>query len=75
MYLYQTYEEKLSHPDIGSYISFGIIVLIENNKQKDELFRISDVSVNKALVEKLSILCTKEQLDPVHIYDVIEDNI
>lgn len=75
MYLYQTYEERLKHPDIGSYISFGIIVLTENNKQKKELFRISDVSVNKALVEKLSILCTKEQLDPVHIYDVIEDSI
>lgn len=74
MYLYQTYEEKLNNPDIGSYISFGIIVLSENNTHKEELFRVSDVSADKSFVENLASLCTKEQLDPIHIYDVIEDN-
>lgn len=75
MYRYQTYEEKLNHPDIGNYTSFGIIVLVESNQNTEELFRVSDVSVNQELVENLSNLCTKEQLDPIHIYDVIDDSI
>ncbi len=75
MYLYQTYEEKLNHTDIGDYTAFGIIVIIYNKDRKDELFKVSDVSVNKSIVDNMTKLCTHEQIDPIHIYDVIEDNI
>lgn len=43
------------------------------NQKRKELIRVSDVSTDKNKVENLIALCNEEHLDPVHIYDVIED--
>ncbi len=75
MYLYQTYEEKLNHVDIGSYTGFGIIVLFVSEDSEEELFRVSDISVDKSVVDNMSELYTQVQLEPIHIYDVIEDTV
>lgn len=69
------YEENLSSPYIGDYISFGIIVCDITTEKKQEMFRVSDVAVDKMVVKTMSELCTKEQLEPIHLYDVIEDTI
>lgn len=73
MFLYQKFKESLNSPHIGEYITFGIVVFFTLHNQKTELLRISDVSVDEEKVNIISELCTKEQLDPIHIYDVIED--
>ena len=73
MFLYQKFKENLSSPYIGKYVSFGIVVFYILYKQKTELLRISDISVDEEKVENISELCTQEQLDPIHIYDIIED--
>lgn len=75
MLLYQAYSEKVSSPDIGEYETFGIAVFVSEGNSKKEIKRISDVSVNGEAVEYVSQLCTNEQLDVVHIFDVIEDLI
>ncbi len=67
---YETFTETLAKPGIGEYTAYGIAAYDENRK---ELIRVSDVSSNKSVVESLTALCNKEHLDPVHVYDVIED--
>ena len=60
-------------PSVGKYTAFGIVVYKMVNKNRKELIRVSDVSTDKNAVENLIALCNKERLEPVHIYDVIED--
>jgi len=71
MYNYIAVEEQLEHPDIGTYTSYGIKAMREN----EDIAFISDVSVNKAFVEALARCCTDLQLDPIHLFDVVEDVI
>ncbi len=71
MYLYITVEEHLEHPDIGTYTSYGIKAM----KGTDELMFVSDVSVDRTFVENLARCCTELQLDPMHLFDVVEDAI
>lgn len=75
MYKYKMFAEKLNHPDIGNYTAFGIAVYssVDNNPKK--LMNISDISTDKKIVEDLCELCSREQLEPVHVFDVIEDMI
>ena len=72
MYRYMLIEEELYSPDLGKYHSFGIIAL--DNTGKVITF-VSDVSPDKALVEGICNRCTKGQLYPIHLLDVIEDSI
>ncbi|MFR5761905.1 MAG: DUF6514 family protein [Oscillospiraceae bacterium] len=39
----------------------------------DDLAVISPFSDDRAAVERLARLCTTQQLDPVHLFDVIHD--
>lgn len=70
---YEIFTEELDNPSIGKYTAYGIAVYEMVNKNRKELIRVSDVSTDKNAVENLIELFNKECLDPVHIYDVIED--
>lgn len=71
MYQYSLVEQFLSAPDIGSYQTFGIQVWQGNTM----VALISDVSPDRALVERLAAQCTNGQLEPVHILDVVHNSI
>lgn len=71
VYKYITVEEKLENPDIGTYTSYGIKAIKENV----EVEFVSDVSVDKIFVDELARCCTDLQLDPIHLFDVVEDAI
>ena len=71
MYKYITVEEQLEHPDIGTYTSYGIKAM----KGSDEIEFVSDVSVDRPFVDELARCCTDLQLDPIHLFDVVEDAI
>jgi len=62
-------EERLNHPNLGEYLSFGIAAL----KNGEQIILVSDISTNKNDVLKLAERCSKEKLSPVHLYDVVED--
>lgn len=70
---YEKFIEKLDKPGIGKYTTYGIVVYEMVNQNRKELIRVSDVSTDKNKVENLIALCNEEHLEPVHIYDVIED--
>ena len=71
MYRYIAVKEKLYHKDIGTYTSYGIKAF----KDGKEVGFVSDVSVDRDFVEELVELCNTEQLDPIHLFDVVEDAI
>lgn len=74
MYRYQTFAEKLNN-SIGEYTAFGIAILEGTGENMREIWRVSDISADKTVVENLAEMCNKRQLSPCHIYDVIEDSL
>ena len=57
------------YEDLNTVITYGIRV---SSKGK-QIALISDVSTNETEVKDLAALCTQEQLEPIHLSDVIED--
>ena len=69
LYKYITIQGVFYHPDIGTYTSYGLKAMREGK----EILAIPDVSLNKEFVESLATRCTDLQLDPIHLFDVVED--
>lgn len=73
MYLYQVIRENLYNVDIGSYVSFGLKIYYINDRVAQEACTISDICIDEKKIRKLAAACNREQLSPLHIFDVIED--
>lgn len=69
MYRYLTEKEELFSEDLGTYTSFGIRIYQESQ----ELSFISDISPDAKYVRDLAQRCTEHQLDPIHFFDIIEN--
>ena len=63
-------KEHLFSEEVGSYISYGIMVRDERNRP---IMSVSDVSPNEQFVAGLCDRCNQYRLDPVHLSDVIYD--
>lgn len=72
MYLYWVKKQKLFHPDIGDYMSFGIGVWKLCVGTKPILF-IPDISTDGRAVARLALRCTVGGLDPSQLMDIVED--
>jgi len=73
LFLYRQFEENIYFDEeIGWHTTYGIKVYDSNNM---EVMSISDVNINESFVNKLCEICTRIQLDPIHLYDVIEDSL
>lgn len=72
MFRYLPIKENLRSDELGTYISYGIKAFDTASR---EIMFVHDVSLNEALVTELCRSCTLHQLHPIHLLDVIEDNI
>lgn len=72
MILYLPIRQHLLHPDIGCYVTYGIVAFLVLSRGRSSCF-ISDVSVSFAEVATLALRCTVGQLDPAQLEDVVED--
>lgn len=71
---YRVFSEKKILPEFAEpVLTFGICVFSETPKGQQPIRRISDVSTDRNFVKKLTELCNRAQLDPIHLKDVIED--
>ena len=68
-YLYEAVRHTVISEEIGTYDTYGI----RASEGGIELIFVSDVSTDGEAVERLATTCTVEQLDPIHLGDVIED--
>ena len=73
MFLYMPLKEHLSHPNLGNYISYGIRVRLVRKAYCKDIVFVSDISTDPKFISHISILFTREQLDPIHLPDVLED--
>ena len=68
-YLYETVRQELRTDELGRYVTYGIRVSLDGR----QLELVSDVTTDERAAQRLANLCTSEQLDPIHLNDVIED--
>jgi len=66
---YRIYTQSCYNRACGHYESYGIALFIDG-----ELSRIiGDISLNRTKVEKLAVLFNREDLDPVHFEQAVDD--
>jgi len=73
---YVLFSEEKSLPEIPApFQTFGIRVISEGENGQQLLQSVSDVSVDREVVESIVALCNREKLEPIHLTDVIEDTL
>lgn len=72
---YHIIAESCSHPDYGTYRTYGIQAFCRQNEQLEPVANVHDVSTQLTYVEQLAQLFTAQQLSPIHLEDVITDFI
>ncbi|MBQ7337369.1 MAG: hypothetical protein IJW40_02830 [Clostridia bacterium] len=70
MIRYLPFKERLWQDEVGFYDTYGIRALDESGSC---VALISDVSTDEPTVVALCDKCTRGQLAPLHLYDVVED--
>ena len=66
---YRAFKEVCWSAVLGSYDTCGIVW----EGEPDEV--IHDVSTDWELVQRLAEACSRAQLDPVHLMDVVQDAV
>lgn len=64
--MFNIIEDRLCHPDIGEYTSYGIAV---------GSLAVSDISTDRSFVEALVQQFEANQLAPEHLREAVEDAI
>lgn len=67
MYQYRSVVETANDPHIGTFTTYGLEVIADGNIVDVH----HDVAVDKELVDNIARVCTEEQVEPVHIMDVV----
>lgn len=71
--LYYSFEKLLYTTDIGQYTGYGIRALRQDSGNWKCVDEIVDISCEEKTVKRLAKWCTELELDPIHLYDVVED--
>jgi len=72
LFRYVPFKENFHSNEIGSYTSFGIKAV---DSLDHPIASVSDVSIDETYTAKLCELFTRQQLQPIHLLDVIVDTI
>ena len=70
-FAYIPVEEELFSQELGNYRSCGMEVF-ENGSLH---YKVSDISADENLMRVLARRCTDGLLDPIRLFDVIEDRL
>ena len=73
MFRFRPVKQYLCSPELGNYCSYGIHAFVRTSSGCTEASLLSDVSCDFAFVSALAEKCTRLQLDPMHLMDVILD--
>lgn len=71
--VYFPYESIGRLPEIGKYITYGIRGMRKRSHGWACEVDIEDISTDGHFVRCLAETCTRMELDPIHLRDVIED--
>mgnify|MGYP007100289389 CR=1 FL=1 len=73
MFLYLSIESEQASPYMGPYQAFGLRVYKVRDGVNEEILCLPDISTDAAFVLHLADIFSREQLDPIHLPDVMED--
>ena len=65
---YEVFEERRVLEGSQEYTGYGICMA-------DSLARVPDISSEKSVAEELVSLLNSEDVDPVHMMDIVEDHL
>ena len=68
-YQYVPVQETLTSDELGTYVTYSVSV----QTVSEEIAFVRDVSTDFDEIVQLTERCTEQQLDPVHLDDLIED--
>ena len=74
-YKYRVIKEHHSSVEIGKYESYGIAAFIQSGDSYKQAEYIQDISESADFVNALAVKFTEMQLEPIHLADVIEDEL
>lgn len=69
-YVIKVTEEKITIEDNTNVTAYGIYI-----KDKDSSAYVNDISTDKLFVEKIAKLCKTYKVSPIHLKDVVEDQL
>lgn len=69
-YVIKVTEEKVTIENNTNVTAYGIYI-----KDKDSSAYVNDISTDKLFVEKIAKLCRTYKVSPVHLKDVVEDQL
>lgn len=72
-YRYRPVKQLLSDPDLGGYTTYGIHVFIHTPSGRVQSTLLHDISCDPNFVDTLAEACTRLQLDPCHLLNVVLD--
>ena len=70
---YHIVPEHYTHPDTGTYLSYGIRVFETNRMHTCATAHIHDVTTIPSEIERLTEQFNRCQLSPIHLEDAIQD--
>ncbi len=73
MYLYLIIRGHTISDDNTKHTTYGIKVLFFDGTLITEKLRIPDISTDYDMITHVAALCTNEQLDPIHLVDIVQD--
>ena len=69
-YVIKVTEEKVTIENNTNVTAYGIYI-----KDKDSSAYVNDISTDKLFVEKIAKLCRTYKVSPIHLKDVVEDQL
>ena len=68
-YRYVPIQETITSDELGTYVTYSISV----RTVEEEIAFVHDVSTDLEEIQHLTDVCTKQELDPYHLEDIIQD--
>ena len=72
---YYTNQESFYAEGVGPFTAYGIGVRENNQCNKKTLQSIPNVFLDRQKAERLAAMCNYLKLDPLHLFDVVEDAV
>lgn len=75
MFRFRPVKQFLSSPELGDYCSYGIHAFVSTPAGYSGAGLVSDISCDLQFVSLLADRCTRLQLDPMQLMDVVLDSL
>ena len=75
MFRFRPVKQFLSSPELGDYCSYGIHAFVSTPSGYSDAGLVSDISCDLQFVSRLADRCTRPQLDPMQLMDVVLDSL